>query len=414
MSDTVYQPRGPGADVDHAVCQTGELARAAAVNAILVPLSYLSCYVMQVALRCSETPCDGTALAPAGTPILPTHGVLIEDPESTLFQIRLPRSAQFGRVAVVMRPVLVGGPTDITVTDGVSSRSRRFQPLQTSGGDDSATVLRPVPLTQRYPELGPCGISSRDLAQEWTATSDAVIVAPASDSVDVEALDSASLMHIPWISVYGVGNTRAAATAALDFDEWPDASPFADLYGSPGYPRLSLLVPGALRDLAALDRSVHARGGAVLASSRSHGPEGYATVAGNAWVILTRGLFHTLPTDRLPGSDNVTGASSGSTIGDRGAIRCVASITDLELAVGVRKITPGGSYGEGSTVGAWAWTHATGPSPAFSTVTVDALLPVGIEPGDMYEVCVAIRSSVATDRCEWYVLSEPPLQTVNP
>ena len=45
-------------------------------------------------------------------------------------------------------------------------------------------------------------------------------------------------------------------------------------------------------------------------------------------------------------------------------------------------------------------------------MTVEALLPTGIAPGDMYEVAVGIRSSVDTDVCYGWVLYEPALSTL--
>ena len=410
-----FGPRSPGPAPEPGPRETGARARASSVNEVLAPLAFLAAHITPTYQRPPERPCDGVDMAPSSTPLLPMHGAVWEDEDSTAGALQAAVIGQHQRYAVAM-PVVIVGATGVTLTDtasGVVMTQAVTTSIAATGEPDGP--LRPVELAQYYPEVGACCWSSRDLGQEWIAVAQpsVSVIDPyytTLGGIDIEVTDTATIMHIPWATRQGVSTTAASATGELDFDEWPVGSPITVPFGSPGSPRSVLRVPGALRDLAALDRSVYARQGAVLAAMTPQ--RGYTTQGSDIWTMLVRGLFHTLPTDRLPGSANVTTASSGSTTATRGCIVCKAHITDLEIAVGIRKVVPAGDYGESSTLGAWAWTHETGPSSTPTVVTVEALLPTGIAPGDMYEVAVGIRSSVDTDVCYGWVLYEPALSTL--
>lgn len=390
-----YAPRAPGPLSEPDERHAGRLATSRSINAIIDPLAYLAAYVVPVhSVRPSERPCDGADEASTLQPYLPTHGAYGTSGAVTGWVAALGVDAQHAQAVAVLSGRIVGAagfevdgrPLDMPIMQRVT---------------DPGDVLDPLALSILYPENGPFGFSCRDLGQTWDVAANAVgVEADAESATDAELSAAVALAHVASQSVYGLSYDAGAHTGDLDWDEWPAASPVLYPCGSWAQIREAHILTGVVRDVAALDRMVYAREGAVLASSSPS----RSFVAAATWSFLARGIYHYAPTDRLP----------ADALGDPYLAFAIRSAR-CTYAIGVRTVTPGGTYGQTSTLGSWVWTTGTQTTGTLTWQSLAAELPGGLSPGGMYEIAVAIKRDSGTDgeAAEWLVY-EPAMFTAEP
>ena len=455
--------------------KTGSPATADSINALADRLAHLAGRIVPIySMRptgheVSET--YGVDVGGWTVPNLPTHGHWRLEAEEDFDGVSMgafigPVLPQFGPsfclrlVGNVQNPHALGDglvaplPIDLDVewddTSSTASEAETVAPLvetRRTPPPDPGDILDAHALASRYGDVGPYNLTCRD-AQDvrtlgggvstpfavQTGETDAEATDPASHIVadlssgDLGDSEADARLYIGSMLAHGI-NADTADTSPETSTGWtviPDVCPFTQRFGG-GHPRSGQALTQVARDLIHLERTVYAARGQVLvaharSSDTAQDPSAaYKTTSTTDWISAVRGAYFRLPSDALPGSANVTGTGSSTTLALRGGLRCRVIVQDAKVKIGVRKVTIAGSYGQSTTFGAWNFATASDSSGAWvaDDVTDDAtsvadhvLLPSGIAPGDDIEIGIWWRATSNPGYLRAWVAWEPPLSTV--
>ena len=463
--------------------ETGRPADSESANALMVPMAHMAGRLVPIyALRPTSrqttskvsTQIGDPPPASAGwdIPHYPIHGLDLEQSETSLDGEFLgafmgPVTEQFGPSfaasiqAQLWKPSGGTGPmveaieVDAAVVwDDLSSTAAEGETIQVlsqihrSAPEDPGDVLNPHAISQRYEDIGPYNLTCRDLHGTKTLSAGlqraAVVQTGETDSLatdtaahiestlalgDVGGSSSTARVHVASMSVYGINSDDAdtAGTAAGGFTVIPGVFPFTQRFGG-GAPRSGQVLTSVMRDLIHAERTIYGNRGQTLLSRRridsldtTVPTSALFTDDSTNWSTVERGSFFRLP-DVLPGSANITGAGSSTTLALRGGFRGRVIMRNADVVIGVRTVTIAGTYGQTSTFGAWNLASASETVDAAFVgfdVTDDAtsvadhvLLPSGISPGDDYELAIWWRSRGGDAYLSGWEVYEPALSTV--
>ena len=478
MSRPLNPESTPRVSPDDEARRAGTVARAQSVNALLFEFSHIAgriCPVYSLRPTTAQTNEDDTTTIGSGTtwdvPHYATAGLHFEISESGIDGADLgsfigPASDQFGPAYCISPTISVVYPSaelnnfranlpiDIAETwdDLASTTTNATEAATVAYGRrdqlaDPGQILNATALGWLYSDMGAFNLTCRDLngfgfiastvdrRVIQTGETGSVVTDPYSHIIgEITAGDLGSSSSNARVSVTGM--MVHGVTAELDHDRdastgWtviPGANPVYQPFGFSD-PFTGQILTQPVRDLIHLDRTCYADRGQVLLShartaSTSHTEPTAALWSDDStnWSTAVAGAFFRLP-DVLPGSANVTGTSSSTTLALRGGLRCRVIAYNAEVKIGVRKATIAGTYGQSTTFGAWNIATATNATAAFVAMDCDddatsvsghVLLPSGIAPGDDYELAVWWRPSSASGYLRAWCVWEPALSTVSP
>ena len=457
--------------------QIGTPASSESMNALLSPLSHVAGRIVPIYnMRPTAHQTNEDSTVTVGTwsvPLYPTHGLWRDDNEDDLDSVTGswfigPATEQFGTAYCanlaghIRHPSAVGDnvaepipfSADSTWDDLVSTAT---ESESISAGFIARRNARPDPgdildvhaIAERYADVGLYNLTCRD--SESAEMLGAGLVSPiavqteegsaVATSIDAHIITEFQIGDVGTVAAqarFYVGDATTYGITADNADTDPDPSTgytvippvnsFTLRFGAPA-PTSGQLLTAPIRDMIHLDRTCYGDRGQVLLShartaSIVHTEPTAALWSDDStnWTTAVRGAFFRLP-DVLPGSGNITGAGSSTTLALRGGLRARAIMYNAVVKVGVRKVTYAGTYGQTSTFGAWNIATATNATAAFVGVDVadDAtavadhvLLPSGISPGDDYELAIWWRPSSSDGYLRAWCVWEPALSTVSP
>ncbi len=458
--------------------KAGEPATAGSIASIAAPLSHVAgrivpIYNMRPTAHQSNE--DSTTTVGAwSVPYYPTHGLWRDDDEDALNGAGAgsfigPVFPQFGNAfalgitghlqhpsAPTSRATVRPVPLDLSEEwDDLSTQAANADTaaapmvVSTDPRADVGAMLDTHTIAGIYSDAGLYNLTCRDIVGADLAAAVAIgASAIQTGEADSEAFDESATiettitigdvgtvatrarLYIGSATAYGItsDDCDTASNAGTGYTVIPRTNTIDRGYGAPS-PIAGQMLTQSIRDLIHLDRTCYGARGQVLLShartaSTSHTEPTAALWSDDStnWSTAVAGAFFRLP-DVLPGSANVTGTSSSTTLALRGGLRCRVIAYNAEVKIGVRKATIAGTYGQSTTFGAWNIATATNATAAFVAMDCDddatsvsghVLLPSGIAPGDDYELAVWWRPSSADGYLRAWCVWEPALSTVSP